>query len=148
MALSPRTKILVSGLFAVIAWSRGTRAVVADRGLLQIDLAFGIDGNDQRLVGVAEGLGLGLGQVDGNADGQQRRRHHEDDQQHQHHIDHRRDVDLRHRPELGAPRAAAVAPVAASPAARKPAIYRFSSSWARGWRRTPRRRPRGDCRSG
>ena len=53
--------------------------------------------DDELLVLARERPGTGLRQVDRDALLQDRRGHHEDDQQDQHHVDQRRDVDLRHR---------------------------------------------------
>ncbi len=79
-----------------------------DRLVLQEDRAVGLDRDGQRLAVAVQRLGVGLRQIDRHAGGHQRRGDHEDDQQHQHHVDQRRDVDLRQRP-VAAPAPAAAA---------------------------------------
>jgi biopolymer transport protein TolR len=56
-----------------------------------------VDRQLHRLLILVERLGAAVGQVDRHARGEQRRGDHEDDKQHQHHVDERRDVDVRHR---------------------------------------------------
>src|SRR6185312_3240016 len=74
----------------------GDQLVDVDLRILQEHLPLLVDRDGERLLVLVEALGLRLRQVDRHADRQKRRRDHEDDEQHQHHVDHRRDVDLRH----------------------------------------------------
>ena len=48
-------------------------------------------------IGLQRGA-LAFRQIHRHASGQERRGHHKDDEKHQHHVDERRDVDLRHGP--------------------------------------------------
>src|SRR5690348_9167984 len=120
---------------------------LVDRGrlgaALQEDFAFEVDRDGQRLLVLADALGLGLRQVDRHADREQRRRDHEDDQQHQHDVDHWRHVDVAHD---------AVAAVAAladrvphgsahAHAFRSPCSFHARRSAAIIWRQTRRRTP-------
>ena len=76
------------------------------RRIVDEDVAGGIDRDRHRLCILLERRRLALRQIDLDAGGEQGRGDHEDDQQHQHHVDHRRDVDLRHRRPPPAPAAA------------------------------------------
>src|SRR5690606_8157165 len=89
----------------------GHHLVKGNFRLLQIDPTFRVYGDGDRLRVRVHRLRLGVGQVDGHADGEQGRSHHEDDEQHQHDVDHRRHVYLRHQSVMTA--AAPVAPTAA-----------------------------------
>jgi hypothetical protein len=68
-----------------------------------MEAAVGLERDLDGLRLLVERSRLAVGQVDRDPGDEQRRGDHEDDQQHEHHVDHRRDVDLRHR---RAPRAA------------------------------------------
>ena len=74
------------------------KLVKGDFSLLDENLALGIDRERERLaIGLQRGA-LAFRQIHRHASGQERRGHHKDDEKHQHHVDERRDVDLRHGP--------------------------------------------------
>src|SRR5215831_20201637 len=78
-------------------------------GVLQEDASLWIDRNRQRLLGTFELLRFGFRKLDRHTDGKQRRRHHEEDQENKHDVDHRRHIDLAHRPRRATAAATAVA---------------------------------------
>src|SRR5512139_984516 len=59
-----------------------------------------VDRDDETLLVAAHCLGAGLRQVHVHPLGEHGSRDHEDDEEHQHHVDQRRDVDIRHDPAI------------------------------------------------
>src|SRR5690606_38212850 len=88
----------------------GNELVERDLGILQENLALGIDRHRERILVGGQCLGLALRQVERYARRQKRRRHHEDDRKHEHDVDERRHVDLAHHVRAATP--ASTAPTA------------------------------------
>jgi hypothetical protein len=73
----------------------GHQRVEFDLRFLQENFAVGGNRDGQWLTVSLHRLSLGFRQFDGHAHGEERCSHHEHDQQNEHHVDERRDVDLR-----------------------------------------------------
>ena len=100
-------RLIGANVERAIGTSGGDRAQLLGQGIgrhrrvVEEDLAALADVHDELLLLPGERPGRDLRQVDGHPLLQDRGRHHEDDEQHEHHVDERRDVDLRDRVRPG-----------------------------------------------